>query len=96
MPGRCALEDGQLKVKRMPTPNTPDDATQRAIAALDTMAALWAVEIGLREMVEKIALMPQPKMQDTIRALVQQGFAEGAYKHHCDAMDGKVSGLIPA
>lgn len=80
----------------MPTPNTPDVATQRAIAALDTMAALWAVEIGLRKMVETIALMPQPQRQDAIRALVQQGFVEGAYKHHCDAKDGKIPGLVPA
>lgn len=77
----------------MPTSDTPDQSTQRAIAALDTMAALWAVEIDLRGMVEKIAAMPKPQMQDTIRKLVQQGFVEGAYKHYCDAMDGKVPGL---
>ena len=80
----------------MQTPNTPDAATQRAIAALDTMASLWAVGIGLRDMVEKISVMPQQQRQESIRALVQQGFVEGAYKHHCDAMDGKVPGLIPA
>jgi len=75
-----------------PSPQQQETVNQ-ALAALETMAQLWGVEIRLRQMVSKISAMPRLQMIEAIEALAIQGFIEGAYRHYTDVQDGKVPNM---
>lgn len=56
-----------------------DDAqkTARAMAALDAMAATWAMTFDIRQAVS--AMMRCPDGEDRLIAFIKQGHAEGLY-----------------
>ena len=56
----------------------PDDKTARALAALDTMASLWAVKVNARNAIR--LMMSLPDAEDRILAFVTQAHAEGLYE----------------
>jgi chromosome segregation ATPase len=63
-------------------------ALNKALAALETMAALWASEIRLTDLSKRIADVPDAaERAKRIAAFVEQGFIEGAYRHYLDHKD---------
>lgn len=51
----------------------------QALAALDTMATVWAAKVGLRDMVRLIMLRQMPDCEDRLVALLKQAHVEGLY-----------------
>ncbi|WP_087754160.1 DUF551 domain-containing protein [Paraburkholderia caledonica] len=63
-------------------------ALNKALSALETMAALWASEIRLTDLSKRIADVPDASERaKRIAAFVEQGFIEGAYRHYLDHKD---------
>lgn len=56
----------------------PDEKTARALAALDTMASLWAIKVGARNAIR--LMMSCPDAEDRILAYLTQAHAEGLYE----------------
>ena len=60
----------------------------KALSALETFAAIWAAEIRLTGMAERIAAVPsEEERAKRIAAMIEQGFIEGAYRHYLDHKD---------
>lgn len=59
-------------------------ALGKALAALETMASMWGVEIGLRRVSEQLAMKPEAERANDIAAFIEQAFIEGAYRHYLD------------
>lgn len=59
---------------------TPDEKqkTERAMAALDTMATIWAMSFNLREGVK--AMMALPDGEDRLIAFIKHCYVEGLYE----------------
>lgn len=55
-----------------------DEKTARALAALDTMASLWAIKVGARNAIR--LMMSLPDAEDRILAFLTQAHAEGLYE----------------
>ena len=55
-----------------------DQATERALAALDSMATVWAAKVGLREAVR--AILATSDREDRLVAFIKQAHAEGLYE----------------
>jgi hypothetical protein len=64
-------------------------ACNRALAALDTMAELWAAEIKLYEIAARVAHAPIERRVEAVRNMILQAFVEGAYRHFLDHELGK-------
>lgn len=56
----------------------PDEKTARALAALDTMASLWAIRVGARNAIR--LMMSLPDAEDRILAFLTHAHAEGLYE----------------
>lgn len=69
-----------------------DLPTQRALAALDEMAAAWAVEAKIDAMCA--ATIDKDDAETRFAALVKQGYVEGGYNTLCAAKDGKIPSLM--
>lgn len=78
----------------MQNQNTPDPATEKVLASLDAMSAIWASKNNIRRLAESVANVPDSVRVTYILNAIKQGFVEGAYQCFCDAQDGKVQGLI--
>ncbi|WP_197328707.1 dATP/dGTP pyrophosphohydrolase domain-containing protein [Ralstonia syzygii] len=73
------------------TPNQKR-ALNKGLAALETMADLWAVEVRLTEMSSRIAAVADdPERSKRIAAMIHLGFIEGAYRHYLDSKDVAVA-----
>lgn len=60
-------------------------ALRKGLAALETMADLWAAEVRLSQIAERIASVPDAdERARRIAAMIHLGFVEGAYRHHLD------------
>ena len=60
-------------------------ALSKGLAALETMADLWAVEVRLSQMAERIAVVPDSaERAKRIAAMIHLAFIEGAYRHYLD------------
>lgn len=59
-------------------------ALSKALAALETMAATWGAEIGLRRVATMLAAKPEAERAQAIAAFIEQAFIEGAYRHYLD------------
>jgi hypothetical protein len=55
-----------------------DPKTAKALAALDTMAAVWAAKINARHAIR--LMLACPDAEDRISAFVQQAHAEGLFE----------------
>lgn len=64
-------------------------ALSKGLAALETMAGLWAAEIRLSEMSVRLAEAAAEQRPARIAAFIEQAFIEGAYRHFLDHRDGK-------
>lgn len=63
-------------------------ALSKGLAALETMADLWAAEIQLSDMAARIASVADAdERAKHIAAMIEQGFIEGAYRHYLDHKD---------
>jgi hypothetical protein len=58
---------------------TDEQKCDRAMAALDTMAALWAEKINLRDMVQVILSRSAEGMEDRVIGLAKQAHIEGLF-----------------
>lgn len=77
------------------TPNQKR-ALSKGLAALEAMADLWAVEVRLNDMAERIAsVADEAERAKRIAAMIHLGFIEGAYRHFIDNMDSKVRAAAP-
>lgn len=56
----------------------PDEKTARALAALDTMASLWAIRVGARNAIR--LMMSLPDAEDRLVAFLTHAHAEGLYE----------------
>lgn len=54
-----------------------EEKTARAIAALDTMATIWAATFDIRKAVKSMTLLPDG--EDRLIAFIKQGHVEGLY-----------------
>ncbi|SDR47350.1 hypothetical protein [Paraburkholderia tuberum] len=74
-------------------------ALDKGLAALETMAGLWAAEIRLTEMAQRISEVPDAAERATrIAAMIELGFTEGAYRcflDHKDQIDELAAAPIP-
>lgn len=60
-------------------------ALSKGLAALETMADLWASEVRLTDISERIsAVLDDGDRAKRIAALIHLGFVEGAYRHFLD------------
>lgn len=59
-------------------------ALDRGLAALEAMADIWAAEIRLTPMSEKMAAFPESTRAEVIYSMTHQAFIEGAYRHFLD------------
>lgn len=65
-------------------------ALNKGLAALETMADLWAVETRLTDMSERIAAVAdEAERAKRIAAMIHLGFVEGAYRHFLDHKDSQ-------
>ncbi|WP_053298878.1 hypothetical protein [Burkholderia multivorans] len=65
-------------------------AVNKGLAALETMADLWAVETRLTDMSERIAAVAdEAERAKRIAAMIHLGFVEGAYRHCLDHKDSQ-------
>jgi hypothetical protein len=62
-------------------------ALSEGLSALEAMADIWAAEIRLSEMAQRIADAPAEQRPCTIAAMIEQAFIEGAYRHFLDHKD---------
>lgn len=81
------------------TPNQKR-ALSKGLAALETMAALWASEIRLSEMAKRIADATDPaERAKRVQAMLELAFTEGAYRHYLDHKDkcdrAAISSAVP-
>lgn len=67
-------------------------ALNKGLAALETMADLWAVETRLTDMSERIAAVAdEVERAKRIAAMIHLGFVEGAYRHFLDHKDSQTA-----
>ncbi|WP_425953021.1 hypothetical protein [Ralstonia pseudosolanacearum] len=59
-------------------------AVDKALSALEAMAAIWGVEIRINDVAAKLAVKPEPERAAAIAAFIEQAFIEGAYRHYLD------------
>ncbi|WP_227461630.1 hypothetical protein [Cupriavidus pauculus] len=59
-------------------------ALDKALAALETMAAMWGAEIRIHDVAQKLAAKPEADRAKSIAAFIEQAFIEGAYRHYLD------------
>lgn len=64
-------------------------AANKALSALEAMAAIWAAEIRLGLMAKTLAESPEVGRADRIYAMLELAFTEGAYRHYLDASQVK-------
>jgi len=63
-------------------------ALSKGLAALEAMADLWAAEIRLSQLAERIGAMTDiQERAKRIAAMIHLGFVEGAYRHYLDHKD---------
>ena len=80
---KCILEVNQKR------------AVRRALVALETMAEVWAAEVGLHHIAMKLSDAPIDQRASAFRAMMIQAFIEGAYRHFLDHESGKCVGHTP-
>lgn len=86
-PNRIAGEVTMTGELEKMTPNQRR-ALNKGLAALETMASMWAAEIQLTDMAQGIADVPHASDRaKRIAAMIEQGFIEGAYRHYLDHKD---------
>lgn len=54
--------------------------TEKALAALDAMATIWAAKIDLPSLVRAVLAAPADSQQEKLTALVKQAHVEGLYE----------------
>ena len=64
-------------------------ACNRALAALEAMAEIWAAKVGLHEIAAKVAHAPIERRVEAVQNMIEQAFIEGAYQHFLDHENGK-------
>ncbi|WP_249188873.1 hypothetical protein [Burkholderia dolosa] len=65
-------------------------AVNKGLAALETMADLWAAETRLTDMSQRIAAVAdEAERAKRIAAMIHLGFVEGAYRHFLDHKDSQ-------
>lgn len=62
----------------MPSSKRLDAKTVKALAALDTMAAMWAAKVNARQAVR--AMLACPDAEHRLMAYLQQAHAEGLFE----------------
>lgn len=60
--------------------NTETQKTEKALAALDTMATIWAAQTNLPRLVRAVLAAPADMRQEMLTALVKQAHVEGLYE----------------
>lgn len=71
-------------------------ALRKGLAALEIMADLWAAEVRLSQIAERIASLPDAaERAKRIAAMTHLAFVEGAYRHYLDHKDA-IEPLIEA
>lgn len=59
-------------------------ALDKALAALETMAAMWGAEIRIHDVAQRLSAKPDAERAKAIAAFIEQAFIEGAYRHYLD------------
>jgi hypothetical protein len=80
-----AAEEGELPFAELSI--NQKRALSEGLSALEAMADIWAAEIRLSEMAQRIADAPAEQRPGTISAMIEQAFIEGAYRHFLDQKD---------
>jgi hypothetical protein len=59
-------------------------ALSKGLAALETMATIWAAQADLEKIAQVLAAVADATRASRIREMIKQGFMEGAYQHYLD------------
>lgn len=95
-PGAPAAPDSAPEDFEQMTPNQKR-ALSKGLAALETMADLWAAEVRLSQLALRLAAVPNDSERaGRIAAMIQQGFIEGAYRHFLDHKDSVAPAAVAA